>query len=161
MEHLRRGIPAFSAALENGHVSIHTVVLGELACGNLRKQTQRWLAAQPPARQGRKLRRVLDFIEVRRLHGRGFGWSDVQLLVSARLSGDSLWSLDDRLAAVAAGQASPMLIADRLRKDFIKAWQTTVMSRNSFVSQGRHRVSRVMFGVLAEQSSTNNQTRPG
>jgi predicted nucleic acid-binding protein len=104
VEHLRRGVPAFAAALENGHISIHTVVLGELACGNLMKRSQTLAALRslPRAKAGRT-EECLDFIEVHRLHGRGIGWSDVQLLVSARLSGDPLWSLDDRLAAVAAG----------------------------------------------------------
>ncbi len=34
--------------------------------------------------------------------GRGIGWVDVQLLASALLAGIRVWTLDRRLAAVAA-----------------------------------------------------------
>lgn len=34
----RAGDPALSAALEPGRVLVHSCVLGELACGNLRKR---------------------------------------------------------------------------------------------------------------------------
>jgi predicted nucleic acid-binding protein len=103
VEHFRRGMPAFAAALENGHVSIHAVVLGELACGNLlkRAQTLAALRSLPRAKSG-TTQECLDLVEAHSLYGRGIGWGDVQLLVSARLSGDPLWSLDDRLAAAAA-----------------------------------------------------------
>jgi predicted nucleic acid-binding protein len=76
VEHLRRGVPAFAAALENGHISIHTVVLGELACGNLMKRSQTLAALRslPRAKAGRT-EECLDFIEVHRLHGRGIGWT--------------------------------------------------------------------------------------
>ena len=97
-------MPAFAAALENGRISIHTIVLGELACGNLKKRAQTLAALRSlPRVKAGSSEECLDFIETHRLNGRGIGWSEVQLLASARLSGDPLWSLDDRLAAVAAG----------------------------------------------------------
>jgi hypothetical protein len=96
-------MPAFARALENGRVSIHTVVFGELACGNLMKRTQTLAALRsfPRAKAG-STQECLDFIEAHGLYGHGIGWSDIQLLVSARLSGDPLWSLDGRLASAAA-----------------------------------------------------------
>jgi predicted nucleic acid-binding protein len=45
---------------------------------------------------------ALAFIERRALVGRGIGWVDVQLLASALLAGTRIWTLDRRLAAVAA-----------------------------------------------------------
>jgi hypothetical protein len=39
----------------------------------------------------------MQFIENHRLHGIGIGWSNVQILVAARLSGNLLWSKDRRL----------------------------------------------------------------
>jgi predicted nucleic acid-binding protein len=103
VEHFRHGVPAFAAALENGHISIHTIVLGELACGNLRKRTQTLAALRSLLRaKAGSSEECLDFVEAHRLHGRGIGWGDVQLLVSARLTGDPLWSLDEPLVAVAA-----------------------------------------------------------
>jgi hypothetical protein len=82
---------------------MHPVVLGELACGNLlkRPQTLADLRRLPRATAG-TAEESLDFIESQSLYGRGLGWNDVQLLVAARLSGHSLWSLDARLAAAAS-----------------------------------------------------------
>ena len=40
LQHFRRGVPDFVTALQNGQISIHPVVLGELASGNLARRTQ-------------------------------------------------------------------------------------------------------------------------
>ena len=104
VEHFRRGIPAFRAALQNGRISIHAVVLGELACADLVKRTRTLAALRAlPRSEAGTTEECLDFIEVHRLYGRGIGWTDVQLLVSAALSGNLLWSLDNRLASAATG----------------------------------------------------------
>jgi len=102
VQHFRRGLPDFAAALSQQSISIHAVVLGELATGILskRRQTLADLRRLPRATAG-TTEECLDFIETHALHGRGIGWNDVQLLVSARLSGHFLWSLDARLAAAA------------------------------------------------------------
>ena len=102
IQHFRRGLPDFAAALGEGMISVHPVVLGELATGNLarRQQTLATLRHLPRAEIG-TTEECLDFIEAQSLYGRGIGWNDVQLLVAARLSGHSLWSLDCRLAAAA------------------------------------------------------------
>jgi hypothetical protein len=102
VQHFRRGVPAFATALQNGHISVHPVVLGELASGNLarRAQTLAALRTLPRAKSG-ATEECLDFIENHVLYGRGIGWNDVQLLVAARLSGHPLWSLDARLATAA------------------------------------------------------------
>ena len=102
VEHLRRGSPALAAALGDGEISIHPVVIGELATGNLSKRTQTLeaLRSLPSSKIG-TVDECLDFIEDHGLQGRGIGWNDVQLLVAARLSGDLLWSHDRRLAAAA------------------------------------------------------------
>jgi predicted nucleic acid-binding protein len=39
IDHLRTGEPALADALTHGQVLVHPFVLGELACGNLRKAT--------------------------------------------------------------------------------------------------------------------------
>lgn len=102
VQHFRRGLPDFAAALSQQSISIHAVVLGQLAAGNLSKRRQtladlRWL----PRTTAGTTEECLDFIEIHARHGRGIGWNDVQLMVSARLSGHSLWSLDARLRAAA------------------------------------------------------------
>lgn len=103
IQHFRRGMPAFAAALSERQVSIHPIVVGELACGNLvkRAQTLADLRRLPQATVGTP-DECLRLIESRSLYGRGLGWNDVQLLVAARLSGQLLWSLDTRLVAVAS-----------------------------------------------------------
>jgi len=91
-------------------ISIHPVVLGELATGNLTQRTQTlgWLRTLPGVRAGTP-DECLAFIEAHALHGCGIGWNDVQLLAAARLSGHALWSLDTRLAtaAIRLGVAYP------------------------------------------------------
>lgn len=108
VHHFRRGLPDFAAALRSGLITMHPVVLGELATGNLAKraQTLASLRSLPRTKIG-TTEECLDFIEVQSLYGRGIGWNDLQLLVAARLSGDPLWSLDTRLteAAVELGVA--------------------------------------------------------
>jgi predicted nucleic acid-binding protein len=103
VQHFRRGLPDFAAALGQHQISMHTVVLGELASGGLvkRAETLADLRRLPRATAG-TVEESLDFIETQSLYGRGLGWNDVQLLVAARLSGHPLWSLDARLAAAAA-----------------------------------------------------------
>jgi len=102
VQFFRRGMPAFSAALEEGSVMIHPIILGELATGNLanRKQTLAALRNLPGTKVG-TVEECLEFLETHSLYGRGIGWNDVQLLASARLSNLPLWSLDARLNAAA------------------------------------------------------------
>ena len=102
--HLRKGAPALAAALEQGNILMHPFVLGELACGNLksRREVLRLLGDLPGAPQATNPE-VMDFIEQRALMGRGLGYIDVHLLASVALAGTArLWTLDKRLAAVAA-----------------------------------------------------------
>jgi predicted nucleic acid-binding protein len=102
VEHFRRGVPDFATTLQNGQISIHPVVLGELASGNLAKRAQTLAALRSlPCTKAGTTDECLDFIEARTLYGRGVGWNDVQLLVAARLSRNRLWSLDTRLTAAA------------------------------------------------------------
>lgn len=111
VEHFRQGAPELTLLLGEGLVSIHPVVLGELSVGNLlrRQQTLADLRRLPRATSG-TADECLAFIERNTLYGRGIGWNDVQLLVAAKLSGHSLWSLDVRLAAAAGrfGVAHPV-----------------------------------------------------
>ena len=102
VDHLRKGNQSFSALLEEGRILCHPLVIGELACGNLRnrKEILELLTALPQASSA-KFEEALVFLESENLHGRGLGWIDVQLLASAMLSGCPLWTLDRRLARAA------------------------------------------------------------
>ena len=102
IEHFRRGLPEFAQALSTSRISIHPIVVGELATGNLTKRTQTLAALRRlPTSQIGTFDECLQFLESRAFYGRGIGWNDLQLLVAARLSRHWLWSLDPRLAAAA------------------------------------------------------------
>ncbi len=103
IDHLRHGDAALTAALEAGQVWMHSFVLGELACGNLRSRVEvlGLLQALPPMPVSTD-KEVLFFIDQNELMGRGIGYIDVHLLASARLGGTQLWTRDKRLHTVAA-----------------------------------------------------------
>ncbi len=89
--------------LDQAQVWTHAFVVGELACGNLTQRASilSSLAALPHvaiATHGE----ALAFLEAHRLMGRGLGWIDVHLLASAKLAKLPFWTVDKRLAAVAA-----------------------------------------------------------
>lgn len=83
----------------------HPFVLGELACGTPpapRQRTLADLALLLPAQQAIP-DEVRDFIEREALFGLGCGLIDLTLLASTRMTpGAQLWTLDKRLAALAA-----------------------------------------------------------
>jgi hypothetical protein len=103
VHHLREGVAALAATLEQGGVLMHPFVRGELACGNLknRREVLRLLSELPGAPVATDAE-ALDFIERRAVMGRGIGYIDVHLLASVVLAGSArLWTRDRRLASVA------------------------------------------------------------
>lgn len=104
VEHFRRGLPSFAAALRDGRISIHPVVLGELASGNLANRLQTLtLLKNLPRTKALSAEECLAFIESHGLYGKGIGWNDLQLLAAAHVSGHRLWFLDQRLQVAAYG----------------------------------------------------------
>ncbi len=110
INHFRRPNMDLEHLLDEGRVTTHPAVIGELACGSLRRRAEvlrliEALPTAPVATHGE----VMIFIERQHLHGTGLGWVDIQLLASARLSRQSLWSADRRLreAALRLGLADP------------------------------------------------------
>ena len=102
IDHFRRGHPRLSELLEEGSVLCHPFVVGELACGNLQNRNEilDLLQALPIAQVAEHFE-VLRFIEDQQIMGRGLGWIDTHLLVSAKLSGCPIWTLDKPLAKAA------------------------------------------------------------
>jgi hypothetical protein len=102
VDHLRRGNDALAQHLREGHVWAHPFVIGELACGRLRRRVEvlSLLGALPHAPVVDHVE-ALAFLESRALAGHGLGWIDVHLLASARLARIGLWTLDRRLQAAA------------------------------------------------------------
>ena len=77
------------------------MVMGEPACGNLRKRTILAHLQLLPQATIATHEEALAMIEQHKLMGRGVGFVDVHLLASARLSKATLWTRDKRLAALA------------------------------------------------------------
>ena len=102
-DHFRRGNAKLASLLKAARVHCHPFIIGELACGNLgrRRDILAWLKSLPEvplAENGE----VLAFVDARRLMGSGIGWVDAHLLTAAAISHSALWTLDRRLARIAA-----------------------------------------------------------
>jgi predicted nucleic acid-binding protein len=102
VDHFRRSNSRLEALLLDEQVLTHPYVIGELACGNLRKRQKilSLLAALPVAAVA-DTSEVMNVIERERLYARGLGWVDVNLLAAARLSSCQFWTLDKQLSSAA------------------------------------------------------------
>jgi predicted nucleic acid-binding protein len=98
ISHLRDGNDELAALLNDGEVACHPFIVGELACENLKNRTMvlSLLEALPTALVGEH-REVLAFIDNNNLMGKGLGYVDIHLIVSAKLTELSLWTFDRRL----------------------------------------------------------------
>ena len=103
IDHLRNGDSVLESLLDQNEVLMHPMVVGELACGNLRDREEYLgflasLPQMPPASH----REVLSFIERNQLMGQGIGYIDAHLLAAASLAESVLlWSKDRRLLRLA------------------------------------------------------------
>ena len=98
IEHLRAPQHELTNLLIGRTVLIHSAIIGELACGNLskRKQFLADLQLLPRAVEA-TVEDSLLFLEQARLFGKGLGWIDIQLLVSAKLSNAEILTYDKSL----------------------------------------------------------------
>ncbi len=98
IDHFRTGNKALGNALTEGLVLMHSFVLGELACGNLRNREKILadLHTLPFATEASH-DEVMQFVKEHKLWGSGMGWIDAHLLASTLLSGCDFWTLDQRL----------------------------------------------------------------
>lgn len=98
VEHLRSGAVGLEKLLDNSQVVCHPFIIGELACGNLKNRAQILsLLETLPSAQLAEHEEVMRFIETNKLMGKGLGYIDIHLLVSAVFTGIPLWTLDKRL----------------------------------------------------------------
>ena len=102
VDHLRRGDAELARRLQSGEVSIHRLVIEELACGPMsqREELLGLLAALPRASEAEHAE-FLDFVERWGLAGSGLGAVDVHLLASAKLDHMRLWTRDAALTRAA------------------------------------------------------------
>jgi predicted nucleic acid-binding protein len=98
ISYFRQGHARLGELLMEGRVSCHPFIIGELACGNLKNRGEILsLLESLPQATSAEHEEVLYFIEHKHLMGKGLGYIDMHLLASARLSGVSLWTLDNTL----------------------------------------------------------------
>ena len=102
VDHLRAADRQLADLLLDEDVLCHPFVVGELACGALKRRTEILaLLGNLPHAPVLRHEEVLAFVEAHDLMGRGLGWVDVHLLASARFAGERLWTRDRRLAQAA------------------------------------------------------------
>jgi predicted nucleic acid-binding protein len=133
VDHLRKGNIVLSSLLERGEVAIHPFIIGELACGSMRKRDEiLGLLKELPRVGVADHREVLHLVEAEHLHGQGIGWIDAHLLASARLSGALIWTSDKKLRSAAAGLGLATLAGPTQRMpDRLRAFRKSYTSAQS------------------------------
>jgi predicted nucleic acid-binding protein len=102
VDHFRKGNAHLRDRLIEGQVSCHPFIIGELACGNLKKRGEIILLLHAlPNVNTISNDEALYFIEEKRLMSLGIGIVDVHLLASAIMTNTALWTADRRLKEVA------------------------------------------------------------
>jgi predicted nucleic acid-binding protein len=100
VNHFRVGVPELEDLLEQNLVGMHPLIIGELACGSLRKRGAVISSLRSlPLALVAKDTEVHHLVESHRLWSRGLGWIDMHLLTSALISGWALWTADAPLSA--------------------------------------------------------------
>ena len=104
VSHLRDGNTELASLLNEGRVLCHPLIVGELACGNLKDRAVilSFLQLLPMSIEADH-EEVLSFIDNNRLMGKGMGYVDAHLIASALLTGVPIWTLDKKLAQTADG----------------------------------------------------------
>lgn len=103
--HFRGGSSLLAELLKADQVLLHPMVLVEIACGTPPAPGQATLDYLAQLRRCKEAgyEEVVALIDRRRLYGKGCGLVDLCLLASALITpGAALWTLDKRLAALAA-----------------------------------------------------------
>jgi predicted nucleic acid-binding protein len=103
VEYLRSGNVGLENLLNEGHVVCHPFIVGELACGNLsnRSEILSLLQALPLANHAEH-EEVMHFIGNYSLMGKGLGYIDMHLIVSALLTKVPIWTLDKKVKEVSS-----------------------------------------------------------
>ena len=102
INHFRRNDPELAGLLDQERIAIHPCVIGELALGNLKGRNQALHDLQRlPHISSATDNEILEWIERRRMFGKGIGWVDADVLLSCILNDAELWTADKPLASAA------------------------------------------------------------
>lgn len=105
VDHFRKRNDVLVHLIERDQALTHPMILAELACGTPpapRAQTLGDIGFLQQAKQA-SLNEVMAFVEREKLYGLGCGLVDMALLASTLITpGASIWTLDKRLADLAA-----------------------------------------------------------
>ncbi len=103
ISHFREDNSQLKKLLIDESVACHPFIIGELACGNIKKRKEiiSLLQALPQALVA-ETDEILAFIEHKKLMRVGIGLIDVHLLASALLTDLPLWTADRRLRSTAS-----------------------------------------------------------
>ena len=98
IDHLRRGNAALVRALQAGSIVVHPFVIGELACGSMRRRSEVLAElGRMPRIAAVEHEEVMALVEGHRLAGTGIGWIDAHLMAAAVIARAELWTLDRSL----------------------------------------------------------------
>ena len=103
VDYLRSVDAVLSQLLQQACVVVHPMIVGELACGNLKNRDEvlKLLSALSPVTEASHAE-VMHVIKHHALMGIGVGFVDMHLLSSCLLTGHTqFWTRDKRLARVA------------------------------------------------------------
>ncbi len=101
--HFRDKNAGLASLLNSDQVLCHPLVIGELACGNLKQRSEILsLLRALPSVVVAEHNEVIDFIENQRLMGKDMGFIDMHLIASALISRVNLWTLDRKMNQFAA-----------------------------------------------------------
>jgi hypothetical protein len=113
IDHFRGRQSTLAPLLVEEQIVMHPGVIGEFDLGSLknRRQVLHDLQLLPQIAQASD-HEIMEWIERRRVFGKGIGWLDAHLLLSCILSGTELWTNDKPLASVARSCGAKNFIAD-------------------------------------------------
>jgi len=103
IDHLHKSNVHLAVLLERSEVSVHPMVIGELALGSIPNRAKVIeLLTDLPSPGVALHSEVMVLIESRGLHGRGLSFIDAHLLASVAISPDTtLWTCDKALRSAA------------------------------------------------------------
>ncbi len=103
IDHFRHGNRVVMRLLAQDHVFMHPYIVGELACGSLRKRQETLSALQELSQLAVVPDSdVLFFLERQKLFGKGLGYVDLHLLAATVMHHAQLWTMDKILHRCAA-----------------------------------------------------------